>query len=78
MVDLPALLDTKRKHDALNRLNEVSTLIATGNRAMDDAEYKKFIDVLSKETGVKAPEKFDRAKFEQLRAMANMGGNKSR
>jgi hypothetical protein len=42
---------------------------------MDDAEYKKFISGLNKEVGIKAENKFDRDKFEQLRAMTEMGGN---
>jgi hypothetical protein len=71
MVDLPALLKAKRKHDALNRLNDATMRIATGNRAMDEAEYKKYINGLNKEIGVKQSNKFDRAKFEELRAMTN-------
>jgi len=78
MVDLPALLKAKRKQDALDRMNDVLTLLATGNKSMDEAEYKKFIAGLNKELGVKQPNKFDRSKFEELRAMTGLGGNKAR
>jgi hypothetical protein len=78
MVDLVKILETKRKHDALNRLNNVFTILATNNRGMDDAEYKKFISGLNKELGIKSENKFNRDKFEQLRAMTEMGGNKAR
>jgi hypothetical protein len=78
MVDLSKLLEAKRKQSAFSRLNDVFTNIATNNRAMDDAEYKKFISGLNKEVGIKAENKFDRDKFEQLRAMTEMGGNRAR
>jgi hypothetical protein len=71
MVDLPALLKAKRKHDAANLLNEMLTALATNNRAMEDAEQKKYIAGLNKEMGIKQSNKFDRAKFEELRAMTN-------
>jgi hypothetical protein len=69
MVDLPTLLRAKRKQDALNRLNDLMTLVATGGRSMEDAEYKKFIAGLNKDIGIKQSNKFDRSKFEELRAM---------
>jgi hypothetical protein len=78
MVDLANLLEAKRKHSAYARLNEVFMTLATNNRGMEDAEYKKFISGLNKEVGVKAETKFNRDKFEQLRAMTEMGGNKAR
>jgi hypothetical protein len=78
MVDLTRLLEAKRKHDAFGRLNDVFTTLATNNRGMEDAEYKKFISGLNKEVGIKAENKFDRDKFEQLRAMTEMGGNRAR
>jgi hypothetical protein len=78
MVDLAKLLETKRKQSAHSRLNDVLTTVATNNRGMDDAEYKKFISGLNKDLGIKAENKFDRDKFEQLRAMTEMGGNRAR
>ena len=78
MVDLPALLDAKRKHDAVNRLSDILTLLSANNRGMEDAEYKKFIADLNKEIGIKTASKFDRSKFEELRAMTDFGGNLAR
>jgi hypothetical protein len=78
MVDLVRTLEAKRKHDAAGRLNDVLMILATNNRGMDDAEYKKFIGGLNKELGIKAENKFNRDKFEQLRAMTEMGGNRAR
>jgi hypothetical protein len=78
MVDLPALLKAKRKRDAIDRLNDLTTLLATANRGMEDAEYKKFIAGLNTEIGVKQANKFDRAKFEELRAMTASGASKAR
>jgi hypothetical protein len=78
MVDLAKLLEAKRKQSAYSRLNDVFMTIATNNRGMEDSEYKKFIGGLNKELGIKAENKFNRDKFEQLRAMTEMGGNKAR
>jgi hypothetical protein len=78
MVDLSKLLEVKRKQNASRRLNDLLMTVATNNRAMDDAEYKKFIGGLNKELGIKAENKFNRDKFEQLRAMTEMGGNRAR
>lgn len=72
MVDLSKLLDAKRKQSASYRLNDVLLTIATNNRGMDDAEYKKFISGLNKELGIKPENKFNREKFEQLRAMTGV------
>jgi hypothetical protein len=72
MVDLANLLEAKRKLSASGRLNEVLLALATNNRGMDDAEYKKFIGGLNKELGIKPENKFNRDKFEQLRAMTGV------
>jgi hypothetical protein len=72
MVDLAKLLEAKRKHNAAGRLSDVITTIATNNRGMDDAEYKQFISGLNKELGIKPETKFNRDKFEQLRAMTGV------
>lgn len=70
MVDLPALLNAKRKQDSLNRLSDVYMLIATNNRSVEEDDYKSFIRGLNKEIGVKPEEKFNREKFEELRNFA--------
>ena len=72
MVDISKLLEAKRKQSAYARLNEVFMTLATNNRGMDDAEYKKFISGLNKEIGIKPENKFNREKFEQLRAMTGV------
>jgi hypothetical protein len=72
MVDLSKLLEAKRKQSASSRLNDVLLTIATNNRGMDDAEYKKFIGGLNKDIGIKPENKFNRDKFEQLRAMTGV------
>lgn len=78
MVDLLALMKTKGKQDASNRLQNVSAMIATNNRGLDDAEYKTFIRNLNNLVGIKEDTKFNRDKFEELRAFTGMGGNKAR
>ncbi|MFL6479383.1 MAG: hypothetical protein ACJ8F5_00230 [Bacillales bacterium] len=73
MVDILAVLEQKRKLDAVNRLQTVQALLATNNRAMEDSESKSFMRELTKALGVKE-EKFSRAKFEELRRFTEMGG----
>jgi hypothetical protein len=78
MVDLPEIIESKRKSIAFNRFLDVSALLATNNRTLEDAEFKKFMRVISQGIDVKEPDKFDRAKFEELRALTAMGGNLAR
>jgi hypothetical protein len=53
-------------------------ILATNNRGMEDADYKSYINGINKSLGVKADQKFDREKFEELRALTGMGGNRAR
>jgi uncharacterized NAD-dependent epimerase/dehydratase family protein len=69
MTDLPRLLERKAKLDAMKRLDDFRFNIATNNRGLDEAEFKQYTNELTKRTGLKVNEKFDRSKFEQLRAM---------
>jgi uncharacterized NAD-dependent epimerase/dehydratase family protein len=69
MIDLPRLLERKAKLDAMNRLEDLRFNVATNNRGLDESEFKKYVNELTKRTGLKVNEKFDRNKFEQLRAM---------
>jgi hypothetical protein len=78
MVDLPAIIESKRKSISVNRFLDIYTLLATNNRVLDDAQSKSFIQGVSKDMGVKEPENFDRDKFEELRALTGMGGNLAR
>jgi hypothetical protein len=78
MVDIPTVIKSKRKNIAVNRFYDIYTLLATNNRALEDAESKSFIRGITNELGVKEPDKFDRDKFEELRMLTNMGGNLAR
>jgi hypothetical protein len=53
-------------------------IIATNNRAIEEADYKSYISGLNKSLGIKAEQKFDRDKFEELRALTSMGANRAR
>jgi len=70
MVDVPAVLEAKRKQDALMRLNDVYLGLATHNRGLEEADYKAFIRRLNKDVGVKEEQGFNRDKFEELRMFA--------
>ena len=74
MVDLIALLEQKRKLDAINTMQTIHTLLATNNRAMENADVKTFMNGLTKAIGVKEEQKFSREKFEELRRFTEMNG----
>jgi hypothetical protein len=74
MVDLPALLKAKRKHDAVNRLSDVHMILSTNNRSLEEADSKAFMRGLTKELGVKEEQKFSREKFDELRRFTEMNG----
>lgn len=78
MVDLPAIIESKRKSVAVNRFLDIYALLATNNRALEDAHSKAFIEGISKEMGVRESERFDRGKFDELRALTQMGANIAR
>ena len=78
MVDLPAVIESKRKNIAVNRFYDIYTLLATNQRALENTESQSFIRAISKEMGVKESENFDRGKFEELRALTGMGANLAR
>jgi uncharacterized NAD-dependent epimerase/dehydratase family protein len=71
MIDLPRMLERKARIDAMKRIEDLRFNIATNNRSLDEAEFKKYMNELTKRTGIKVAEKFDREKFEQLRAMTH-------
>jgi hypothetical protein len=70
MVDIPTVLEAKRKRDALDRLNDVYLGLATNNRGLEEADYKAFIRRLNKDVGIKEEKGFNRDKFEELRMFA--------
>ena len=78
MVDLPAVIESKRKNIAVNRFYDIYTLLATNQRALENTESQSFIRAISKEMGVKESDSFDRSKFEELRALTGMGANLAR
>ncbi|MEI2356055.1 hypothetical protein [Mesobacillus zeae] len=50
------------------RLEAITQTMATNGRALEDSEQKKYMRGLSQAVGVKEETKFNRDKFEQLRA----------
>ncbi len=68
MVDLAELMKQKRKYNAVERLEDVQMILATNNRGLDEAESKKYMQTIGRATGVKQETKFNRQKFEELRA----------
>jgi CRISPR/Cas system type I-B associated protein Csh2 (Cas7 group RAMP superfamily) len=77
-VDIPKIIEAARKRDIANRLADIYMRIATNNRSIEEADYKAYIGNLNKSLGIKTEQKFDRDKFEELRALTNMGGNRAR
>jgi hypothetical protein len=69
MVDLAELIESKRKVEAAEKLERVRMTLGTNNRSMEDAEYKSLISDLTNRIGMKQETKFNRDKFDQLRAM---------
>jgi hypothetical protein len=78
MVDIPKIIEAARKRDVANRLGDIYMIVATNNRSIEEADYKTYISGLNKSLGVKTEQKFDRAKFEELRALTGMGANRAR
>jgi polyhydroxyalkanoate synthesis regulator phasin len=72
-VDLPAVIDEYRKQNARERLEALQVQAAANGRLEKD-EHKRFVAALTKQAGYKANDRFDRNKFEQLRAMTKGGG----
>lgn len=66
MIDLPLLLEKKRKNDAIERLNQ---LVLYNAASMDQSDFKQFVNDLTKQAGIKQEQKFSREKIEQLRSM---------
>jgi hypothetical protein len=53
-------------------------ILATNNRMLDEPDYKEYMRNLQKDLEIEEEQKFDRNKFEQLRALANSGGNRAK
>ncbi|KLK98097.1 hypothetical protein XJ18_17905 [Bacillus pumilus] len=67
MVDIPKILRSKTKANAIDRLSMISLLVGSEGRVMDDREYQRLVKDLRKQAGYVDREEFDREKFEQLR-----------
>jgi hypothetical protein len=77
-VDIPKIIEAARKRDIADRLADIYMRIATNNRSIEEADYKTYIGGLNKSLGIKTEQKFDRDKFEELRALTSAGGNRTR
>lgn len=56
-------------------LEQLNILIASNNRAMEDKVFAKLTNELANR---KKRNEFDRQKFEELRALTNMGANRAK
>jgi hypothetical protein len=70
MIDLVKVIEAKRKVEAAEKLEHMRMILSTNNRGVEDAEYKALISEFTKRIGVKTETKFNRDKFEQLRALS--------
>ncbi|MDW0113761.1 hypothetical protein QT711_11235 [Sporosarcina saromensis] len=69
MVDLPFLIQKKHEQQNAELLVKLQLLIASNNRAMEESDYKQFINAITPKEIKADMNKFDRDKFEQLRRM---------
>jgi hypothetical protein len=78
MSDLPELLIDKAKEKNREIFEQILIRLATNYRALEESEYTKFIENISKHARSNQTEMFDRDKFEELRFLTNLGANRSR
>lgn len=76
MADIPKLLEEKAKQRTQEYLQQLMLHLATNNRAMEESEYKKFMNEITKGISEPIDQEFSRDKFEQLRMLTNMGANR--
>jgi 5-bromo-4-chloroindolyl phosphate hydrolysis protein len=69
MVDLAKVIESKRKLEAADKLEQVRIALSTNNRSLEEADYKALVADLTKRVGFEPEQKFNRDKFDQLRAM---------
>ena len=69
MVDLAKVIESKRKLEAAEKLEQVRIVLGTNNRGLEEADYKALLNDLTKRVGIKPEQGFNRDKFDQLRAM---------
>jgi len=79
MVDIPHMLEEKMKEKHKELFEKVIIQLATNSRSLEDEEFKKFIEKITKILEVQEKNnQFDREKFEHLRLLTNMGANRFR
>jgi hypothetical protein len=69
MVDLAKVIESKRKLEAADKLEQVRIALSTNNRSLEESDYKALVADLTKRVGFEPEQKFNRDKFDQLRAM---------
>jgi hypothetical protein len=72
------MLEEKAKEKNEKILEQILIQLASNYRMLEEDEYKKFINNLTKNLKSVPGMSFDRNKMEELRLMTNMGINKSR
>jgi hypothetical protein len=78
MSDIPKLLEEQAKEKNQKILEQILIHLATNNRALEEDEYKRFMNRISKALKQNPNVQFDRDKFEELRLLTDMGANKAR
>lgn len=82
MVDIPEAIKEKYRERNIEHFVQFQMMLASNNRVMDEDNYKKFIENLTKnlrddrsETG--QGEELDRHAFETLRLLTQQGANRT-
>jgi hypothetical protein len=78
MTDLPKLLEERAKEKNAKMMEQILIHLATNNRALEESDYKEFMEKLAKNLNTKRNNQFDRDKFEELRLLTEMGANRTR
>jgi hypothetical protein len=76
MADIPRLLEEKNKEKHRAVLEQIFIRLATNSRALEESEFKRFIESVTSHSDVNQLDHFDRDKFEELRFMTNQGANR--
>lgn len=73
-VDLPDLIEKKRKSEAMALLQKLRSDVAAGARSMGDEDYSKYSEELAKLAGLREEkQRFDREGFEQMKGILSSG-----
>lgn len=77
MVDIPDLLEKKRKEEKAEYHMQLLLQIAANSRALKDEGYDEFVRNLTKDFEKETTNKLDRQALETLRLMTKQGANKT-